>query len=175
MIPDVEIRETIPDDFSPIEQLYAEAFPTEDLLPLVRELLADRNDVLSLVATSDNTLIAHASFTLCEVDGHDLKMALLGPLAVAPAWQKKGIGSAIVHDGFHRMKVDRISHIFVLGDPAYYRRFGFTAEKDIAPVYPLPPAWIGAWQSVPLGETKRLPGGTVRLPTPWLRRELWNP
>ena len=175
MIHGIEIRNSLPEDLPAIEELYRDAFPTEDLLPLVRELLAGRSDVLSLVATLDAAHIAHVIFTKCSVDGNDAKAALLGPLAVAPAQQKKGIGSAIVRKGFLRLKDDAITNVFVLGDPAYYGRFGFAAERNVAPPYTLPAEWKDGWQSVTLADAAPLSCGAIRLPAPWLRKELWLP
>lgn len=175
MIDDLEFRESTPDDLQAIEALNQDAFPTEDLLPLVRELLDNREDVLSLVATISAFVIAHVIFTKCSIEGHGAKCALLGPLAVGPVHQKNGIGTAIVRRGIHRLKDDRINHVFVLGDPAYYRRFGFSPEAKVTTPYPLPAEWRGAWQSVRLGADEPIPTGTIQLPTPWLRKELWVP
>ena len=73
---------------------YRDAFPDEDLLPLVRELMADPERVLSLVATARGAAAAHIAFTACGIDGRPDKVALLGPLAVAPDRQRQGVGRA---------------------------------------------------------------------------------
>ncbi|MGB0627212.1 MAG: hypothetical protein ACPGQ5_11645 [Alphaproteobacteria bacterium] len=52
MSANIEIRESDPADTAAIERLYPAAFPDEDLLPLLRNLLADRDDVTSRVATA---------------------------------------------------------------------------------------------------------------------------
>ncbi|MBU2580324.1 MAG: N-acetyltransferase [Alphaproteobacteria bacterium] len=175
MIDGVEIRNSLPDDLPAIEDLYRAAFPDEDLLLLVRALLAGRSDVLSLVATLDAALIAHVVFTKCSIDGHTSRTALLGPLAVAPASQKKGIGSAVLRDGFSRLKSECIGHVLLLGDPEYYRRFGSSPEANVTPPYKLPAEWQGAWQSVSLGDPTPLPPGTLHLPDLWMQKELWGP
>ncbi|MGI9570095.1 MAG: GNAT family N-acetyltransferase, partial [Desulfobulbia bacterium] len=170
---EVEIRESLPTDIPSIEKLYPDAFPDEDLLPLVTELLNEEPIVLSLVGIVDQTLVGHVIFTLCSIAGRSDEVALLGPLAVTPAWQKKGIGGSLVCEGLERMKSNGIAQIYVLGDPAYYRIFGFDAVDAVKSPYPLPKEWHGAWQSISLGGTGPSLHGKLSVPQPWLQPALW--
>lgn len=171
----VEIRESAPDDIEAIEALYPRGFPEEDLLPVVRDLLAAPWATLSLVGTIESTIVGHVIFTDCRVAGRDDHAALLGPLVVEPAWQRRGIGAAIIRAGMSRAKDSGVSQIFVLGDPAYYGRFGFRPERLVAPPYELPPEWARAWQSLSLTASAKALSGKLLLPRPWLRPELWAP
>ncbi len=171
----IEIRESLPNDITTIEKLYPEAFPDEDLFPLVRELQSDGSNALSLVATADNALVGHVVFTPCSIAGNTNMVALLGPLAVAPAWQRQGIGKAIVREGLQRLENAGTYHVYVLGDPAYYRRFGFEPEDRVRPPYALPEAWRGAWQLLCLGGSKPPLRGKLSVPRPWRQRALWAP
>ena len=146
----IETRESLPYDVSSIEEIYPEAFPDEDLLPVVRELLKEGPTVLSLVGTFEGTPVGHAMFTACSIVGKSDKVMLLAPLAVAPAWQRQGVGSAIVRAGLQRLEEAGINQVYVLGDPAYYGRFGFERDDRVAPPYPLPEEWDGSWQSLNL-------------------------
>ena len=112
-----EIRESERSDFSGIEALYPEAFPDEDLIPLVRDLLPDTSDVLSLVGTDNVQVVGHVIFTKCGVDGRNANTALLGPLAVAPNWQKRGVGTELVRAGLRLLADKNVVAVFVLGDP----------------------------------------------------------
>ena len=56
----------------------------------------------------------------------------LAPLAVAPACQKQGIGAALVRQGFTELQALGARGCVVLGDPAYYGRFGFKADPALA-------------------------------------------
>ncbi len=174
MIGKLEIRESRHSDASGIEQLYVDAFPDEDLLPLVRKLLDLRQSVISLVGIFENVIVGHISFTLCHVEGGKDKVALLAPLAVTPTLHKQGIGSTLVQKGFKQLKNASICHVFVLGDPAYYSRFGFKAEDKVAPPYPLPTEWRGAWQSIQLCDAEALHEGRLSVPEPWRHIELWT-
>lgn len=175
MINKIEIRESGPNDIILIEKLYPDAFPDEDLLPVVRELLKEAPTVLSLVGIADKVLAGHVIFTPCSISGRDDKVALLAPLAVAPTWQRQGVGSAIVNTGLRRLENAGVTHVFVLGDPAYYGRFGFAPDDNVAPPYPLPEEWRSAWQSLTLRDDKPPLSGKLCVPQPWRQQALWAP
>jgi putative acetyltransferase len=175
MIDKIEIRESVPNDVTLIEKLYSDAFPDEDLLPLVRELLTEAPIVLSLVGIADKTLVGHVIFTTCSIVGRTDKVVLLGPLAVAPAWQRQGIGSAIVGAGLRRLENASTNRVYVLGDHAYYGRFGFEPDDGVKPPYPLPEEWRCAWQSVSLRGDKLPLYGKLFVPQPWRQQALWAP
>ena len=158
-----------------IERLYPDAFPDEDLLPLVRELLRETPIVLSLVGIIARSLAGHAVFTTCGTTAGSDKVALLGPLAVAPAWQRQGIGTAMVRAGLQRLENAGVTQVYVLGDPAYYGRLGFVPEAGVTPPYPLPEEWRGAWQSMSLGGAAPPSRGKLTVPPPWRRAKLWAP
>lgn len=163
------------DDTAGIESLYPQAFPDEDLVPLVRRLLGELPIATSLVAAVDSRIVGHAIFTSCTVEGSDRKVVLLGPLAVAPTEQRKGIGSALVEAGIECARESGADVVCVLGDPAYYGRLGFAAEALIESPYPLPPEWAGAWQSRYLTGPAQPGAGTLIVPRPWRDPALWGP
>ena len=175
MIERLEVRESVHSDAASIEILYPAAFPDEELRPLVRKLLREGPTVLSLVGIVDKAVAGHAMFTTCSISGTTERVSLLAPLAVAPAWQRQGVGSAIVRAGLQRLENAGFTQIYVLGDPAYYGRFGFVPDDDIAPPYPLPEEWRGAWQSISLGDNKPPRRGKLCVPEPWRDPALWAP
>jgi len=169
----LEIRESVPADWGAIESFYPEVFPDEDLLPVVRDLLQDTAIRLSLVGVIDSRIVGHVIFTRCSV-ANDSNAALLGPLAVAPAWQRQGIGRAIVHAGLRRLEDMGMSLVCVLGDPNYYSRLGFSPESLVEPPYRLPAEWDGAWQSQRLGKITNPYSGKLSVPRQWLQPALWT-
>ncbi len=175
MLEKLEIHERAQGDSAAIEALYLEAFPDENLVPLVQDLLQIPVITVSLVGTISTQIVGHAIFTKCCVVGSSIKVALLGPLAVAPDWQKKGIGSAIVRTGLRRMEVAGVSLVCVLGDPAYYMRLGFIRESLVEPPFSLPIEWHDAWQSQYLGDTVTPCAGKLSVPPPWHKPTLWLP
>ena len=72
---EVEIRESLQSDIAAIESLYPEAFPDEDLLPVVRDLLQDPAITTSLVGLVETAVVGHAIFTYCGVAQSDVKAA----------------------------------------------------------------------------------------------------
>lgn len=172
---DIEIRDSRPGDRAALAELYPQAFPDENLLPLLGDLLNDDKNVLSLVADKEGTPVGHVVFTPCEVAGHSESVALLGPLAVTPTVQKQGIGTALVQEGLRRLTTAGCAQVFVLGDPKYYGRFGFEPGSSIAPPHPLPEEWCDAWQSMPLGGAEPALTGALIVPPYWQKPELWSP
>ncbi len=171
----MEIRESRPADLATLESIYAAAFPDEDLLPLLRALLRETDAVLSLVAEEDSHLVGHVAFTWCDVAGQAGKAVLLGPLAVTPARQRQGIGGTLVRAGLERLKKSGAAQVHVLGDPAYYGRFGFQADGTVAPPYAIPAEWAPAWQSLDLIDGQALLAGKLGVPGPWRDPALWAP
>lgn len=171
----IEIRESIDSDFREIVRLYHHAFPGEDLIPLVSDLLGEKEGVLSLIGIVDKELIGHAVFTVCGIVGNANKVALLGPLAIAPGWQRRGIGSTLIRAGLRSLESASLQRMYVLGDPAYYQRFGFAPDASVTPPYVLPEEWRRAWQSLALRGNAPPLEGQLAVPRPWRRHTLWAP
>lgn len=171
----VLIRYSTSSDTSSIENLYRDAFPDEELLPLVRDLLRETTGVLSLVAEEDGAVFGHAAFTICTITQEPAPAALLGPLAVAPAVQKKGLGSRLVREGLAQLADRGVGTVFVLGDPNYYAKFGFVADTQVVPPYPLVAEYRSGWQSLALGARQRPCAGQLIVPAVWQRPSLWSP
>lgn len=185
------IRTTTAHDHAALSILYSSAFPGEDLLPLLESLLS-LPEVLSLAAYEQDSLVGHVLITACGITTEDPSDgprpgwagALLGPLAVRPQAQGRGVGSGLVRAGAERLASTPgsggpgMSQLFVLGDPGYYGRFGFAPERRVAPPYPLPRAWVDAWQSLALdpggAPSVSPPHGTLTLPAPWNDAALWG-
>jgi len=173
-VAETDIRKSRPGDAAGIERLYGAAFPDEDLVPLVRELLVYGRGVISLVAAHRGAIAGHIVFSPCQVAAKENNVALLGPLAVAPNVQKQGIGSALIKAGFAALDNTGMDFVCVLGDPAYYGRFGFTVERRVATPYTLPDDWYEAWQSISLTNTAETsPEGTLVVAEPWRHVALW--
>jgi len=176
MVENINIRQSTVEDWPALQELYAAAFPHEDLLPLVEALLYNELIALSLVGIVRSTVACHVVFTHCSIPRVNIDVRLLGPLAVTPTLQRQGIGSAVVKNGLKTLQNQGVARVYVLGDPAYYRRFSFLPETDTKPPYPLPAEWTGAWQSISLDNTKEAHICSVlTVPEPWRRPSLWRP
>jgi putative acetyltransferase len=98
------------------------AFPTPAEAQLVDRLRADGDAEISLVAVDDDVVVGHVMFSRMTAGFRALG---LGPVAVLPARQRSGVGSLLIKQGLARAAADGWAMVLVLGDPAYYRRFGF--------------------------------------------------
>ncbi len=175
MTNNLKIRDSASADFGAIESMYPKAFPDEDLVPLVRDLLPDTTVAISIVGEIDSEIVGHVIFTKCGIAGKQVNAALLAPLAVTPAWQGQGVGSALVRAGLQRMNDENVHFVYVLGDPAFYGRLGFLPESSIRPPYRLPAEYEGAWQSQNLRKTEATPSGELSVPKQWRQPLLWAP
>jgi len=173
----MEIRTSVAQDADTLRTLYDQAFPTEDLFPLVSALLDCPDNIISLVAVDGAKVVGHVVLTFGSVEdaSHACVVALLGPVCVTPARQRQGIGDMLIRDGLKRAAETKASCVLVLGDPAYYSRFGFREESGVVPPYDLPDEWSEAWQGLTLDGDKAKPTGRLMLPVPWLRPNLWQP
>lgn len=99
---------------------------------LIADLRAAGALALSLVGQgADGAILAHAAFSRVTVDGQDLGWFGLGPVAVAPARQQQGLGSALIRDGLSRLADLGAKGCVVLGDPAFYHRFDFAPQPGL--------------------------------------------
>ncbi len=114
-------------DIEEIRRINIEAFGSESEADLVEALRDSGTPLLSLVAKKDGELVGHILFSpvSIEPENGNIRIAGLAPMAVATAYQKRGIGSKLVDEGLKRCKLAGYVAVVVLGHPKYYPRFGF--------------------------------------------------
>lgn len=112
-------------DLKPICNLHAAAFPSASESKLVEAITRNGDDALSLMAISNNKLVGHILFSHMKAD---FKAVALAPVSTDADYQRKGIAAKLINDGLLLLKEEGIDGVFVLGDPAYYTRFGFSVE-----------------------------------------------
>jgi putative acetyltransferase len=117
--------ETI-DDHDAIREIHRLAFGRPAEAKLVDDLRQSGAAVISLAAERDRRVIGHVLFSKLKAP---MKALSLAPVADHPSFQKQGVGSALVREGLAQAKEDGWMCVFVLGDPAYYGRFGFRVEN----------------------------------------------
>ena len=87
----------------------------------------------SFIAELDGQLAGGIWYAMCAIekpDGTQIPIPTFGPIGVAPALQKHGIGSALIRHTVPLVKAAGHSGIVIFGDPAYYGRFGFRPGRD---------------------------------------------
>ena len=126
----VSIRTQEEADDEAITRLVERAFGGNAEARLVEALLRDGDCVLSLVAISGGILCGHVLFSRLMVVGSDgsFPAVALAPLAVEPRFQRSGIGTALVEEAHRQLRESGETLSVVLGEPAYYARFGYTHD-----------------------------------------------
>lgn len=146
-----EITAAGPDQLSTVMSIHEAAFGQADEARLIAALLADPTaaPVVSLCATHEDQLVGHILFTRARIEGSDTRAAILAPLAVRPEAQRQGIGAALIHAGFDHLAAAGTRLVFVLGDPAYYGRYGFAPAIPLGlpPAQQIPAEWHDAWRT----------------------------
>jgi putative acetyltransferase len=92
---------------------------------LVEQLRADGEAMFELVAEEAGDLIGHVLFSRLWADRDEL-YAALAPLAVRPDRQRQGVGGQLVRAALETAPEFGVVGVLVVGDPAYYGRFGFS-------------------------------------------------
>jgi putative acetyltransferase len=160
---DIVIRPEALADATAVHALLRQAFGGPGEAALVDRLRAEGDLVLALVAVAPpETVAGYVAFPRLQVASESGTNPAIGlaPLAVAAPHRRRGIGAALVRAGLDRLIACRETVVFVLGDPAYYGRFGFDADA----VQPFGCAYAG-----PHFQARRLAApapsaGTIRYP-----------
>jgi putative acetyltransferase len=122
----IKIRPETGADAAAIHGIHQAAFGGPDEATLVDDLRDGGHLTASLVAVDSRTVVGHVALSPVVLDSMPQAFALgLGPVAVRPEWQRRGIGSRLVEAALQA--ADRLAAAFVvvLGEPAFYGRFGF--------------------------------------------------
>ena len=103
---------------------------------------------LSLVAEIEGRVAGHIAFSPVTIDGAFCDWYGVGPVSVAPELQRRGIGQALVREGLRLMKEAGAKGVVLVGDPAYYVRFGFRNLPELTLEHVPPENFL----ALPLGE-----------------------
>jgi len=136
------IRPEEPRDYTSVHEINMLAFETPAEANLVELLRKESDPIISLVAEEDGEIVGYIMFSPVSLSGRaDLQIMGLGPVAVEPKQQRKGVGSALVTAGLERCKELGFGAAVVLGHKGYYPRFGFTPsiQYGIECEYDVPP------------------------------------
>lgn len=141
----MKIRSETPSDAAAIEAVTAAAFleaphtsHTEQFI--VAALRAAGALSVSLVAEAEGNVVGHVAVSPVTISDGTIGWYGLGPISVLPAWQGRGVGSELMRAALSALREMGAAGCVVLGEPAYYGRFGFKAEPglvlpDIPPEY----------------------------------------
>lgn len=130
------IRQEQEQDCDAVKQVTADAFAlmehsNQTELAIIAALRDAGALTISLVATDGDEIIGHVAFSPVTIDGEDHRWFGLGPVSVRPDLQGRGIGSALIRQGLNELRAQGAAGCVLLGNPGYYRRFGFENDPDL--------------------------------------------
>ena len=129
------------------------ARPTEHL---IIDRLRDEGALsLSFVVDDGDKIVGHIAFSKIRIKDEDRGWYGLGPVAVLPGEQGRGVGSALIREGLAELEANGAAGVVLLGEPAYYARFGFRVDERLS----LPGVPAGYFQILPFGDA--VPTGQV--------------
>jgi putative acetyltransferase len=134
----IRVRAESPRDRSGVRDVLVGAFPTPAEADLVDSLRGRTQPQIALVAEQGaGRVVGHVLFTPVEIlpDSGPSQVLGLAPLAVAPGFQRRGVGAALVEAGLAACRAAGARAVVVLGHPAYYPRFGFRPAWDLGLYY----------------------------------------
>lgn len=132
----MQIRPETASDIGQIEAVTLAAFATaaysnhrEQLI--IATLRRSRRLTVSMVADLEGVVVGHAAASPVTISDGTAHWYGLGPVSVAPGYQRRGFGAALVRAVLRALEQDRAAGCVVLGEPDYYRRFGFCRRADL--------------------------------------------
>ena len=135
------IRNETANDYRAVEALTREAFwnlyapgCTEHFLVHILRDHPDFIQALDYLAEVDGKIVGSILYTrawLVDESGGEMEIVSFGPISVLPAYQRKGIGSALIgHTRALALQMG-VKAIVILGDPHNYCKHGFKSSKDL--------------------------------------------
>jgi putative acetyltransferase len=133
---DIQIREELPADVSVISRVTSAAFLAAPHTSHTEQFIIDAlrragRLTVSRVATHNGEVVGHVAISPTAVCGDEVGWFGLGPVSVLPSYQRRGIGSALIMDALLVLSNSGAAGCVVLGDPAFYERFGFGVNADL--------------------------------------------
>lgn len=133
----VTIREQVAGDAAPVYALIAVAFG-DAMVGDLDAALARRPGGTAYVASTTQGLVGHVRLTWGWLDtpARLVEVLVLSPLSVAPAWQRRGVGRALVMRAVAGATDHAAPLLFLEGDPAYYAGSGFESAARLGVTRP---------------------------------------
>jgi len=116
-------------DAAAIHAVHAASFPTDVESRLVDLLRVSGRLAVSLVAEIGDVVVGHIAFSPVTAASGAVGVGL-APVAVAESHRRRGIAAALVRAGLEACRAAGFGWAVVMGEPAYYSRFGFRPASE---------------------------------------------
>jgi putative acetyltransferase len=128
----LKIRPETDADHEAIGTVNEQAFGEPIEATLVETIRATERFVpdLSLVAELEGEIVGHVMLSYVDIEPRSRRVLQLGPIAVLPSHQRRGIGSALMEEGLRLAEARGEPLVLIEGDPRYYERFGFKRADE---------------------------------------------
>ena len=148
----IEIRDETAADVAAIEGVTIAAFLHAPHTSHTEQFIVDAlrkagQLAVSLVANVDGALVGHVAISPVSISDGAAGWYGLGPISVAPEYQRRGIGSRLMREALRVLREHGASGCVVLGEPGYYSRFGFRVDPNLS----LPGVPVEYFQAVSFG------------------------
>lgn len=129
----MRIRAEAQTDLQAIREINEHAFGRKLEADLVDAIRASDRFVpeFSLVAEEGDELVGHVLLSYVGLEPGMHQILQLGPLAVRPAHQRRGVGAALMTEALRLADERAEPMVMIEGDPAYYARFGFRRSQEL--------------------------------------------
>ncbi|HEU4368988.1 MAG TPA: N-acetyltransferase [Methylomirabilota bacterium] len=129
----ITIRAEQPGDAATVGEVHTAAFGRPDEARLVERLRARARPYLGLLAVDGAEVVGHIVFAPVTLHCYQAPYTVLAlaPMAVRPASQRRGVGSALVREGLAACREAGHDVVVLVGHPAFYARFGFVAARPL--------------------------------------------
>jgi putative acetyltransferase len=130
------IRKETVSDIEAITEITMAAFETHPISNqteqfIINALRAAGALTISLVAEIDNRVVGHIAFSPVTISDSSKGWYGLGPISVLPDYQKQGVGKSLIKEGLSLLKDMDGKGCALVGDPNYYKRFGFKNYPEL--------------------------------------------
>jgi len=148
----MKISRFTPNQIAEIQSLFTSTFSDsegpaegESIGQLALEML-NTADLQCFIASEEKRIIASIIFSRLSFAESDIQAFLLGPVAVLTAYQKQGIGQALIQFGLQQLRKQGVELAVTYGDPGYYSKVGFepvSTQQVPAPMaLSMPQGWL---------------------------------
>ncbi len=157
----LQIRKAQPEDRTEISVLVVSSFGQNNEHRLIDSLRKAGAVALELVAVLEKRIVGHVCFSRLDVPP---RWWALAPVSVSGSHQNEGIGSELVRYGLDEARQQKAAAVVVVGNPLYYRRFGFVFNGPAQLASPYPEQYTGLY---PIDPATASASVALRYPLPF--------